>query len=192
MSFTLTAAPDTDIWRKPPAHIAFNAPTHPTTPPTHALSTFKSARLTFSLPPASTLTQYDQAGLLLSLTRTGSTASGPPEKWLKTGVEFYNGSPYVSTVGCDQWADWSVVPLSVVQEAGEGKVEATVEVAREDMGLWVYVVEGSKRVPLREVAWFFAGEEEWEISVAAYAARPGKEQQGGLEAGFKGLEVVAG
>lgn len=187
MSFTLTALPNTDIWRKPPKHIAFNAPTSPASPPSHPLSTFHSARLTLTLPPASQLTQYDQAGLLLRLTRAGAT-----DKWLKTGVEFYEGAPYVSTVGCDVWADWSVVPLAAVNgETGDGEIEATVEVKRQDGALWVFLVRGETKVPLREVAWFFA-EEAWEVAVSAYVARPAKEVEGsqGLVAGFRGLEVV--
>src|SRR5690242_6217229 len=59
--FTLSAPPDTDIWRKPPSHNAFNAPTHPSTLPTYPLSTFQRAKLTFTLPPANQLRQYDQA-----------------------------------------------------------------------------------------------------------------------------------
>lgn len=210
-TFTITATPNTDIWRKPPQHIAFNAPTHPTplSSPSnsHPLSKFKSARVTFALPPLAKLTQYDQAGLLLRLSRTSEVkeesgkeegSQGSQSKWLKTGVEFYEGAPYVSTVGCDAWADWSVVPLSAIQNVGDGAVEATVEVRREGMGLWVYAVtgtgEGEKRIPLREVTWFFAEEEGWSLSVAAYAARPGEGNQGesGLVAEFRGLEVCVG
>ena len=39
-----------------------------------------------------------------------------------------------------------------------------------------------KRTPLREVAWFFAVEEGWEVGVGAYAARPGQACEEGLKA----------
>jgi regulation of enolase protein 1 (concanavalin A-like superfamily) len=201
MAFTLTAPPNTDIWRKPPAHNAFNAPTHPSSSQPHPLSSFKSARLTFTLPPPATLTQYDQAGLLLRLTKSKKQELGEGgdggigvDKWLKTGVEFYEGRPYVSTVGCDTWADWSVFPLSAIQSSRTDDtqpIEATVEAKREGAGLWVYAVQGTEKMPLREVAWFFADEEEWEVSVAAYVAKPATEGEG-LVAGFRGLEVVVG
>jgi len=32
-------------------------------------------------------------------------------KWVKTGIEFTHGKPHVSTVACDRWADWSLLPM---------------------------------------------------------------------------------
>ncbi|PQE30981.1 flavin-binding monooxygenase protein [Rutstroemia sp. NJR-2017a WRK4] len=178
-TFTLEANPGTDIWRKPPTTNDFNAPTktHSTLP----RSDFLSARLTFSGP---WVQQYDQGGLLLTL----PSARNPTARWLKTGVELYNGVPYISTVGCDNYSDWSIWPLT--KEEAEGEI--TIEVRREGEGLWVYWVkgEGKGEQPLREVTWLFA--EEGEVVVGAYAARPGKEIDGGLRVKFRGLEVVEG
>lgn len=57
-------------------------------------------------------------------------------------------------------------------------MEVTVEVRREGdengKGLWVYWIQDEERIPLREVAWFFADEEDWEIGVGAMACRPAK------------------
>jgi regulation of enolase protein 1 (concanavalin A-like superfamily) len=199
--FTLATPPGTDIWRKPPTHNAFSAPTHPAPLLTYAVPSFQRARLSFALPPASELRQYDQAGLLLHLTKPGL----PEEqtKWLKTGIEWYYGKPYVSTVGCDAWADWSIVPIPGFNGAAGERPTATIEARREKdvlgKSLWVYwIVKGAdgeeERMPLREVNWFFTEElekEGWRIGVGGYVARPTKE--GGeeeLSAEFgEGVEV---
>ena len=163
---TLRTKPNTDIWRKPPSTDAFNAATNLRSP--IPVKQFRRAQLTVS---ASWKHLYDQGGLLLVL-------KGPQArtKWLKVGVEYYQGKPYVSTVGCDVWADWSIFPL--------GSNEANVEVRREEdingKGLWCYLVQYDengqiqKRQPLREIAWFFAETEDWELQVGEYAARPAK------------------
>ncbi|KAF2628830.1 hypothetical protein BU25DRAFT_409856 [Macroventuria anomochaeta] len=179
--FTLSSPPGTDIWRKAPSHNAFNAPTHPSPLPTHKLSSFQRARLTFSLPPGTQLRQYDQAGLLLHLTKPGI----PDEKtkWLKTGIEWYYSKPYISTVGCDAWADWSVVPIPSYT-SNSSRPSATIEARREKdvlgKSLWVYWIikreDGTEeRIPLREVNWFFAEEEGWSVGVGGYVARPTKD-----------------
>ncbi|KAL1604411.1 hypothetical protein SLS59_004209 [Nothophoma quercina] len=196
-AFTLSSPPGTDIWRKAPSHNAFNAPTHPSPLPTHKLSSFQRARLTFSLPPGNELRQYDQAGLLLHLTKPG-VADGKT-KWLKTGIEWYEGKPWISTVGCDAWADWSVVPIPSYTSDGT-RPGATIEARREGdvlgKSLWVYwVLKGEdgkeERIPLREVNWFFAEEEGWSIGVGGYVARPTKDGgEGELDVEFaEGVEI---
>lgn len=95
-------------------------------------------------------------------------------------------------MGCDTWADWSLTPAA---DAKDTRPTATIEARRErdELGksLWVYAIDGEERRPLREVNWFFAEEEGWEVSVGAYVARPTKE--GGdevLEAEFEeGVEI---
>ncbi|KAB8303514.1 hypothetical protein EYC80_004925 [Monilinia laxa] len=163
--FTITASSSTDIWRKPPTTDSFNAPTNMA--PNIPLTSFLSSKITFSLPCKY---RYDQAGLLLHLTKIGSK-----DRWLKTGVEFYNDKPFLSTVGCDNFADWSIYPTGL--DASKN-VEVTVEVRREGdengKGLWVYWVKNGESIPLREVAWFFDAEEEWDIGVGAMACRPAK------------------
>jgi hypothetical protein len=214
--FNLSANSDTDIWRKvlstsysstsrgftpvltnlkPPSHNAFNAPTHPDPLPQYKLSEFQSAKLTFALPVANTLLQYDQAGLLLHLTKKGET-----DKWIKTGIEYYYSNPYISTVGCDSWADWSIVPLSPYG-GNETRPSTTIEAKREKdvlgKSLWVYQViygddgEEKERRPLRELTWVFGEEDGWNIGVGGYVARPNNDTKGILEAEFeKGVEVV--
>ena len=102
-----------------------------------------------------------------------------PTKWVKTGIEMYNGLPNVSTVACDRWADWSLVPLT-------GTTTATVEMEREvkdgelTSTLWIYMVDGEERRPLREVSWIFesaegdAGTDDCWVGI--YAAKPTKDE----------------
>ena len=169
----LKAKPDTDIWRKPPSTNAFNATTNLRSP--IKVSQFRRAALTVS---ASWRHLYDQGGLLLIL-------KGPQSetKWLKVGIEYYENKPYVSTVGCDAWADWSIFPLT--------SNEASIEVRREEdingKGLWCYLLRRDEngqitsRQPLREVAWFFAETENWQMEIGEYAARPAKSESVGNE-----------
>ncbi|KAH6633616.1 hypothetical protein C7974DRAFT_310315 [Boeremia exigua] len=201
--FALTAPPQTDLWRKPPATDVSTAPTHPATLPTYPLSSFRRARVTFSLPPAGELRQYDQAGLVLRFDRDGE--GGEKGKWVKTGIEWYEGRPWVSTVACDAWADWSVVPLDTNTSTNtsstadaETRPSATIEVERhaDPLGssLWVYRVlttsTGETRVPLREINWVFAATEGWRVGVGGLVARPDPEGKGGELVGeFGGVEV---
>ncbi|OAL51395.1 hypothetical protein IQ07DRAFT_421144 [Pyrenochaeta sp. DS3sAY3a] len=151
--FTLSSPLGTDIWRKPPSIDVFSAPTHPSPLPNYPLPSFQRARLTVSLPPVHTLRQFDQAGLILHFASPIAQPGSRKDKWIKTGIEFFNGKPYLGTAGADKWSDWSVVPIYV--EGRESRVEVTVEVHRErdELGksLWVYQVdEEGERVPLRE------------------------------------------
>jgi regulation of enolase protein 1 (concanavalin A-like superfamily) len=191
-AFNLSAPAGTDIWRKPPTTDVFNAPTHPSPLHKFPLKSFQRARLTFLLPKESELRQYDQAGLLLHFTKEGEK-----DKWIKTGIEFYQGAPYLSTVGTDRWSDWSVVPLLSASgdQNNDRRPGATVEARREKdqlgKSLWVYGIEGEKESPLREVNWVFADEEGWEVGVGGFVARPTKEgPEGLLEAEFKEGVVV--
>ncbi|KAK3989348.1 hypothetical protein QBC44DRAFT_241628 [Cladorrhinum sp. PSN332] len=203
-TFTLSASPDTDIWRKPPSKDIFNGtlPTHtPSSPPhTHPtikpLSTFISATVT--IPSKAYTHQYDQSGLLLTFSRPSSPSSGPsPEKWIKAGIELYNGSPRFSVVACDHWADWSVTPL--VSDPSESDPEwTTLSIEKEGDGngisLWVYQVleNGKRKEPVREICWVFGdkGGEGWEVGVSAMAARPAKgEEIGELKVEGKDLKV---
>lgn len=52
--------------------------------------------------------------------------------------------------------------------------------------LWVYLIEGNERRPLREVAWVFE-KEEGACWVGVYAAKPMKDD--GDEEGITSLEV---
>lgn len=203
-TFTITAPPGTDIWRKPPStnrrvhrprHQLITLLTHPSSfnAPTLSLlsdsepvplKSFQRARITVSpqLPATSEqthttdstalkklaspwTTRYDQGGLLLHATHPSQQ-----DRWLKTGIEFYQSRPYLSTVATLTYSDWSVAAPS------DGAVGAsvTVEVRREsdELGtsLWVYEVVGGEERPLRECTWWFAEEDDgWVVDVRAMA-----------------------
>ncbi len=156
--FTITTPPSTDIWIKPPSTHRFNAPIlHRTVP----LQSFLKARVAVS---AAWTDLYDQGGLILVVPQKDGTTH-----YIKTGVEFYKGTPMASTVtATERGADWSLLPIP------GGGSSLTVEMVREDDGsLWVYIIEGVRRLPVREVTWILAdSENKGDCWVGAYAAKP--------------------
>lgn len=173
IDFTITAPPGTDIWKKPPSTNAFNAPIlHHTIP----VSSFAKARVAVT---ADWKHLYDQGGLILVLPQADGS-----KKWIKTGIEFVDGKAMISTVVTDRYADWSLQPLP---QAGGNSV--TVEMERAGVSLWVYVIQGVERRPIRKVAWVFEeGNVKGECWVGAYAAKPSQEG-GDLEVTFGHLVV---
>ncbi|KAL4786769.1 hypothetical protein BJX76DRAFT_70475 [Aspergillus varians] len=170
--FTITAPPSTDVWAKPPSTESFNAPILYKSVP---IDKFHRARVALS---AHWSQKYDQGGLIIVL--NGANGS---RKWVKTGVEFTNGKPHLSTVTKDRWADWNLLP---VPSGGAG---ATLEIVREsDDSLWVYFVEGIQKAPIREVTWVFADEDVKDLWIGVYAARPSSEG-GNLDVHFASMIV---
>ena len=164
--FKTIALPGTDIWRKPPQTYSFNAPISYRR---MKLSTFHRARVTVS---ANWKTLYDQGGICLIMEQ----APGSLSKWVKTGVEFYDGRPHISTVACDRWADWSLLPT--VGTAATVELEREVVDGKPTSTLWVYALEGVERRPVREITWVFdsdsapSNDEAW---IGVYAAKPTKD-----------------
>ncbi|PYI00807.1 hypothetical protein BO78DRAFT_401787 [Aspergillus sclerotiicarbonarius CBS 121057] len=157
--FAITAAASTDAWSKPPSTDIFNAPILYQTVP---LKSFKRVRVAFN---ALWQQNYDQGGLILVLNRADGT-----RKWVKTGIELTRGRPHLSTVTKDKWADWSLQPVP------SGGGAATLELVKEaDNSLWIYLVEGIQKSPLREITWIFEEPDVQEFWVGLYAARPSKE-----------------
>jgi regulation of enolase protein 1 (concanavalin A-like superfamily) len=194
----ISAAAKTDLWRKPPHTDVDNAPILLLSTPID-LHKFHSARVTVS---ADWNTLYDQGGLALFI---------PDEdikKWVKTGIEFVWGKPFVGAVATSRWSDWSLVPLP---ESANGKV--TIQVERETKGdervesLWIYIVneETGEKLGIREITWWFRhdilGREASEVEeprsllIGVYAARPtvpegqGREQEE-LSVNFEGFQVT--
>ncbi|KAI9869589.1 MAG: hypothetical protein M1830_005322, partial [Pleopsidium flavum] len=136
--FTLQAPPNTDLWRKPPAHDTCTSPilytrlSHP----------FVAAEVTVS---ADWEMEWDQGGLVIfggrppgtptllpqprpstapapaSVSEVGHAPNAPPppyirpppaSKWVKAGLEFCNGHPHASSVSATtDGADWAMSPL---------------------------------------------------------------------------------
>lgn len=106
---------------------------------------------------------YDQGGLILVLRGANGT-----QKWVKAGIELTNDKPHLGVVVKDRWADWSLLPVP------SGGGAATIEMVHEaDDSLWIYLVQGVQKSPIREVTWVFQEEGVQDIWVGVYAARPG-------------------
>ena len=103
-------------------------------------------------------------------------------RWIKAGIEFFEGEPQLGVVATDNVSDWSLSPLIGSSDASplgkRGKEATTIEIMAKESGAWVYVVEGEgearERRALREVKW--AGLEgkgkEQELLVGIYGAKP--------------------
>ncbi|EAW13834.1 uncharacterized protein ACLA_068620 [Aspergillus clavatus NRRL 1] len=170
--FSIKTGSSTDVWSKPPSTERFNAPILYRSVP---LKSFKRARVCFN---ANWQQKYDQGGLILVLNNADGT-----RKWVKTGIELTHGKAHLSTVAKDRWADWSLVAIP------SGGAAATIEIVREpDNSLWVYLVEGIQKSPLREVTWFFEDDSITDCWVGVYAARP-SEEGGDLTVNFGHLVI---
>jgi regulation of enolase protein 1 (concanavalin A-like superfamily) len=180
----------TDIWRKPgpPKIDTFNAPVLYRSIP---LKKFQSVRITVA---AKWRELYDQGGLVFIL--PAEKGKEKERKWIKSGIEFYEGEAYVSTVACDRWADWSLVQTGIKNlDSGEKEVTLEMERREKDATLWVYVVDGEKKVPVREVTWALSDIDrngdggEKVCWVGVYAATPTVgEGRSELEVRFEGLK----
>lgn len=170
--FEIICPPDTDVWEKPPSTHSFNAPIIYTT---ISKGSFQSARVTVS---GLWKHRYDQGGMAMIFN------AADRRRWVKTGIEFYQSKPYVSSVATDQWSDWSLRPTLNDSET------ATIEMAPADGALWIYLVDtdGSK-VPMREVTWWAALPDDTEIWIGPYAAKPAKESEE-LVVQFQDLKIV--
>ena len=182
---SLTADPGTDWWRKPPSINSENGPTH-----LMKVSTkdFHRARVTVS---SNWTRLYDQGGLFIFFPKVVGTLEEPKRCWLKTGIEFFHEKPNVSIVSSREWSDWSLTAHDTQNVTIEVEREA-IDVAKGlGSSLFVYtVVDGVRsETPIREVTWAF--EEEGEMEVGVYAARPTSTGAGdvqGLEVQFHNFE----
>ncbi|KAK3116438.1 hypothetical protein LTR53_003164, partial [Teratosphaeriaceae sp. CCFEE 6253] len=111
--FTITAYPTTDIWRRAPDQgDVFNAPYIYTT---LTPAFFHRIAATVTVPWK---TQFDQGGLLLAFPRP---ASEGPWRWIKAGIEMFDGAPALGVVGTDRFSDWSLAPMpSSADSEGDG------------------------------------------------------------------------
>lgn len=172
--FKIFAPPKTDIWRPSPAEDRFNAP-YIYTP--LKSSEFRELAVTIS---AAWKTQFDQGGLLLLWLAEEQNQS----KWIKAGIEYFNGKPMLGVVGNDRYSDWSLSVLPIA-----GAIHAKIEAERVESTLWIYLVFNGEKRPLREIKWAFLEDREAqaELWAGVYAAKPTPESEDDLETG---IEVV--
>lgn len=80
--------------------------------------------------------------------------------------------------------------MSLLQTGLRGN-KVTLEARSEKGALWIYVVDGEKTVPIREISWALCGGEEEEMWVGVSAARPnaceGRDET--LVVDFEGFEL---
>ncbi|KAL1643918.1 hypothetical protein SLS58_004593 [Diplodia intermedia] len=170
-SFSLSAPPNTDLWRKPPSSDTSTAPILYTA----LRNPFVAAEVTVS---ADWELEWDQAGLPPAQPQQhpdapppAYTPPAPASKWVKVGLEFSNNECHATSVcaTCDG-ADWALTSLP--SHRGR-RSDLRVKMERIGYALWVWYeddVSGWKK--LREVTWFFWGVEDKAVRVGVYASRP--------------------
>ncbi|KAL6918722.1 hypothetical protein ACHAP8_008654 [Fusarium lateritium] len=185
LPFTISAGPNTDIWRKPPSEILENAPLHGST--TVSLPKFISASVTFS---AKYTCRFDQVGLAVILRHPAS----PSTKWIKLGIEYFDEEPRPSVSCCDNWADWCAasLPASMVAAVTEGSQSVTFSLEKNEGALWVFFHDlNGRKFALREITWVYGLDDldNWEAEIGAMAARPNTEAKSELNATFQAFDV---
>jgi len=193
-NFVLKARSGTDLWRKP-SRDTFTAPVLYTSSPLH----FFRAEVTVHIRLTSAF-EWDQGGLVIFAGPPPTTTpanNGPPVyslnqapagKWVKAGIEYYDGHTTASSVSAStDGADWSLVELP------PGQNELKVRFERVDQALWVWFDDGMEWKKLREVTWFFWGVDEKNVRIGVYASRPANFISGRpleeLVVEFEGLEI---
>ena len=190
-SFTLQARPNTDLWRKPPsrdtstAPILYTALRHPfiaaevTVAADWELEWDQGGLVIFAgappgrvaIPSSPVITAADLTSAAESEQLPAYAAAAPASKWVKAGLEFYNGEPHASSVcATSEGGDWALAPLSA---QAHQRADLRVKLERVGYALLIWfedAVSGWKK--LREVTWFFWGVEDKAVRVGVYASRP--------------------
>jgi len=194
-SFTLSAKPYTDIYAAPAHGYVWSAPII-----YKALKTkeFKRARLSITLKWTTT---YDQGGLIVAFpapsnpipNRSNATSLSTHPRWVKAGIEVNDNQAWISVVARDGWADWSLAspPSGSVSNGGK-TVKATLQFEKHDNALMIFVLNGERKLMVREVQWVFLDEQlETECWIGVYVARPDAkgETSGPLEVQFEGFDI---
>jgi len=177
-SFSLTAEPQTDLWRKPPGRDTSTAPI-----------LFRSLRFPFVSAEVSVCAdwglEWDQAGLVLFVggppgdtePLPAANHNPPPyselstSKWVKIGLEYSNDICHVSTtVATTHGSDWSITSLPPYHSQ---RNDLRIKFERLGVDLWFYYEDqalGWKK--LREISGFFYGVADKAVRVGVYASRP--------------------
>ncbi|KAJ5568104.1 hypothetical protein N7450_010590 [Penicillium hetheringtonii] len=173
--FSLTAGPNTDLWRKPPngdtstAPIVFTSLRHP----------FVIAEVTVS---ADWEMEWDQGGLVIF-------AGAAPQSFSSdtAALSRQRGGPSPPVNGVSATADGADWCLSPLVQTVPGPTVQSLRIKLERIGhaLWIWYqvpsaspyalspgAVGSTWKKLREVTWFFYGVEDKFVHVGVYASRP--------------------
>lgn len=175
--FSLTAEPQTNLWRIPPGQDTSTAPV-----------LFRALKFPFVSAEVTVCgdwgLEWDQGGLVLfagavpgNTESLPSTESPPPypvptdSKWVKIGLEYCNGRCHVSTTtATSHGADWS---LTALPDYHSDRNDIRVKFERLGIGLWLYYEDYRKGwTKLREISGFFYGVSDKTVRVGVYASRP--------------------
>ncbi|EEA28638.1 conserved hypothetical protein [Talaromyces marneffei ATCC 18224] len=185
--FTLSAGPNTDLWRKPPNGDTSTAPMVFTS----LRRPFVVAEVTIS---ADWEMEWDQGGLVI-FAGDAPSQSLPTESLRSssetTGMEFSSGTVNAASVSAtSDGADWCLSPLAM-PNIPTNITSLRIKLERVGYSLWIwyqipslspYAVTpgavGSTWKKLREVTWFFYGVEDKCVHVGVYASRPTSIQRG--------------
>ncbi|RAH49940.1 uncharacterized protein BO95DRAFT_353878 [Aspergillus brunneoviolaceus CBS 621.78] len=196
--FTVTAGPNTDLWRKPGVRDTATAPI-----------VFTSLRRRFEVAEVTVTAdwemEWDQGGLVIFAGAAPQSSEdgsmhhvplspplpGTPGKWVKAGMEFYSGTMNVSSVSATvDGADWCASPLSYPEHGPAVVHSLRIKLERVGHALWIWYQVPAVAAPyammttgalpsgmwrkLREVTWFFYGVEDKFVHVGVYASRPNR------------------
>ncbi|PVH74511.1 hypothetical protein DL98DRAFT_604309 [Cadophora sp. DSE1049] len=207
--FVLQTPPRTDIFASPTIGYHFSAPIAYVKLP---LRDFRSAAATINVPYTPSLStqetvdnptlQFDQGGLLFALLEKGRpapTKEAPGGKddhprWIKAGVEVWEGKAWGSIVVREKWSDWSL--FDVEKNAVLGAYQLRLQMEKLGDALVIFTVDehGGKTI-VRKVPWVFLDAEVGDVEnimVGVYGARPDPfdEAKGkNLEIGVENFEV---
>ena len=179
-SFTLTAFPNTNLWRRPGQADTSTAPILFTT----LYRPFLVAEVTIN---ADWDIEMDQGGLVIFAGQEPSVNSGIAStcKWVKAGIEFNDGMVNLSSVtATSEGADSSLTPLPIPTR-GTTTTMLRIKLQRNNDSLSVWYQDPTN-IPydsspqavsntwrkVREVTWFFHGVEDKNVHVGVYAGRP--------------------
>ncbi|KAI9826332.1 MAG: hypothetical protein M1832_000249 [Thelocarpon impressellum] len=149
----------------PPGRVVVPPPPPPAQAPVHVIPEPGSATsaATTAAPPTSTPEAPP------------AYASAPPaSKWVKAGLEFYNGALHASSVcATSEGGDWALAPLSGPGGSAHARADLRVKLERVGYALWIWFEDGGGGwKKLREVTWFFWAVEDKAVRVGVYASRP--------------------
>ncbi len=209
--FTLQTPPKTDIFASPTTGYHFSSPIVFVTLP---IRDFYSAAASISIPYTLSLPstvevsnptlQFDQGGLVLALLEKDSplpTKEAPGDKdnhprWIKAGVEVWEGKAWGGVVVREKWSDWSL--FDVERNAIIGGYELRLQMEKLGDALMIFMLGGDEnqgKTLVRKVPWVFLEEEIEDVDrvlVGVYGARPDPFDEANgknLEIGIEAFEV---